>query len=92
MSRVKCFNLRFRALNFAGDPKFVVPGMGADRSAQYIDPRATEGFKEVDTLVNSFVDSFPRHLKDPIAGGVVDPHLLLACLAPNVYDLIHYFH
>ncbi|KLO14473.1 hypothetical protein SCHPADRAFT_920667 [Schizopora paradoxa] len=88
MSRVKCFNLRFRALNFAGDPKFTVPGMGADRSAQYIDPRATEGFKEVDCLVNSFVDSFPRHLKDPVQGGVVDPHLLLACLAPNVAKIL----
>jgi len=88
MSRVKCFNLRFRARNFAGDPKMTIPGVGADRSAQYIDPRATEGFQEVDTLVNSFVDSFPRHLRDPVQGGVVDPHLLLACLAPNVAKIL----
>lgn len=88
MSKVKCFNIRFRARNFAGDPKMTVPGMGADRSAQYLDPRQTEGFREVDNLVSCFVESFPRHLKDPVQGGVVDPHLLLACLAPNVAKIL----
>lgn len=81
------FNLRFRARNFAGDPKMCLkqPDMPIDQQPQYIDPRQTEGFKEVDQIVHSFVDSFPRDLKDPVKDGVVDIHLLIACIAPNVY-------
>lgn len=88
MSRVKTFNLRFRARNYAGDPMMVPPpGSAASEqpsTAQYIDPRETQGFKEVDTLVDQFIPSFPRHLRDPVGENGLDIHLLLAHLAPNV--------
>ena len=88
MSRVKTFNLRFRAKNYAGDPMMVPPlgTIGSEQSstAQYIDPRETLGFKEIDALVESFVPSFPRHLRHPIKDNVLDTHLLLAHLSPNM--------
>lgn len=88
MSRVKAFNLRFRAKNFAGDPDMIVPlGSSTDDqcpTAQYIDPRETRGFKEIDQLVSSFIPSFPKGLRDATQDGVVDIHLLLALLTPNV--------
>ncbi|KAI5124712.1 hypothetical protein M0805_004318 [Coniferiporia weirii] len=92
MSRVKNFNLRFRAKNHAGDPMMVPPpeSTTADQSAsaQYIDPRETPGFKEVDHLVMSFIPSFPRGLRDPVIDGVVDIHLLLAILSPNIAKIL----
>lgn len=91
MSRVKTFNLRFRAKNFAGDLTMVPPpgSTTADQcaTAQYIDPRETSGFKEIDHLVSSFVSSFPRGFRDPVQDGVLDIHLLLAILAPNMHVL-----
>lgn len=89
MSRVKTFNLRFRARNYAGDPMMVPPrGSAASElpsTAQYIDPRQTPGFIEIDSLVESFIPSFPRHLRDPVRENILDVHLLLAHLAPYVY-------
>lgn len=91
MSKVKLFNLRFRARHYAGDPKMRVKQSDASlyQQSQDIDPRQTEGFKEIDHLVHSFVDSFPRDFKDPVKDGVVDTHLLIACISPNVY--VHCF-
>lgn len=87
VSKVKLFNLRFRAKCYAGDPKMslnqTVSPIG--QLPEDIDPRQTEGFKEIDVLVHSFVDSFPRDFKDPVKDGVVDAHLLVACISPNVY-------
>ncbi|KAH8120305.1 hypothetical protein DFH11DRAFT_1559424 [Phellopilus nigrolimitatus] len=92
MSRVKTFNLRFRAKNFAGDLTMVPPpgSTTADQcaTAQYIDPRETSGFKEIDHLVSSFVSSFPRGFRDPVQDGVLDIHLLLAILAPNIAKIL----
>ena len=88
MSRVKAFNLRFRAKNYAGDPTMVAPldslSAAQNSTAQYIDPRDTSGFKEIDHLVSTFVSSFPRGFKDPISNSKIDMHLLLAHLAPHV--------
>lgn len=71
----------------------VVPGMRSetDKGVPYIDPRKSKGFEEVDYLVQSFTSSFPRDLKDAIHGGVVDVHLLIATLAPNVSVLFACF-
>ena len=54
-------------------------------SAQYIDPRETYGFKQIDFVVQSFVPSFPRGLRDVTRDGNVDIHLLLAILSPNMW-------
>lgn len=88
MSKVKCFNLRFRAKNFAGDPQMQTPSNNLHPHQQtqaYIDPRESEGFKEIDSLVSAFVSSFPRGWNDPVRDGIVDVHMLLACVAPNVF-------
>lgn len=87
MSHVKTFNLRFRTKRFAGDPDMIaLPGATGEQcaTAQYIDPRETPGFKKVEHLVSNFIASFPKGLKSATQGGVVDVHLLLAFLAPNV--------
>ena len=82
------FNLRFRARHFAGDPDVLPPPeslISNDEAIQYyVDPRDSKSFKEVDFLVSSFVDSFPKEYRDPTRGGVLDNHLLLAILVPNV--------
>lgn len=87
MSKVKCFNLRFRARNFAGDTLMRTPMNAMDlqqQSPPYIDPRESIGFKEIDELVSAFIPSFPRNLRRPVNGGIVDVHLLLAFISPNV--------
>lgn len=88
MSQVKNFNLRFRSKNFAGDSDMIPPSgpSSEEQSAatQYIDPRETPGFIKIDNLVSSFIPSFPRGMKSAAQDGVVDIHLLLALLAPNV--------
>lgn len=88
MSKVKVFNLRFRARHFAGDPDVLPPPeslISNDDAVQYyVDPRDSKGFKEIDHLVCSFVDSFPKECRDPSRDGVLDIHLLLANLVPNV--------
>ena len=88
MSKVKVFNLRFRARHFAGDPDVLPPPESLisndDAIQYYVDPRDSKGFKEIDYLVCSFVDSFPKEYRDPTRGGNLDIHLLLAILVPNV--------
>ena len=87
MSKVKNFNVRFRARHFAGDPGVMVSPdsfVGDDLAQYYVDPRETTCFKGIDHLASSFVPSFPREYQDPIRGGVVDVQLLVAILAPHV--------
>ncbi|EJD03967.1 uncharacterized protein FOMMEDRAFT_19284 [Fomitiporia mediterranea MF3/22] len=93
LSRVKNFNLRFRAKNFAGEPD-MVNSLGSLLSedycanAQYIDPRQTSGFKKMDHLVSAFTSSFPKGFRDATQDGVVDMHLLIAHLAPSVAKIL----
>lgn len=74
---------------------------GQNPEAAYVDPRDTPAFKEVNSLVHNFIESFPKGYKDPVRNGVVDVHLLTAILAPNLYVktklhmkgilIVHYF-
>lgn len=80
ISRVKDFNLRFRSKHYSGDPTCVVDARASDT----IDPRATQAFKELDNVILSFRSSFPAHLKNPLNGNVLDPHLYCASLYPHV--------
>ncbi|KAL5535512.1 hypothetical protein ACEPAF_3606 [Sanghuangporus sanghuang] len=92
MSRVKNFNLRFRSKHFAGDPDMIPPAGSSNEeqsaTAQYIDPRDTPGFIKIDHLVSAFIPSFPKGLRSATRDGVVDIHLLLALLAPNVAKIL----
>lgn len=71
LSKVKIFNLRFRA-KFQGT-----------NGAGEIDPRDTSAFKGLDGAIASFVASFPQEFRNPIPGGVVDTHLYVAHLVPH---------
>ncbi|KZT30482.1 hypothetical protein NEOLEDRAFT_1053482 [Neolentinus lepideus HHB14362 ss-1] len=86
ISRVKNFNLRFRARQYTGDAA-TIP---ADTSHPHHphDPRTTPAFIELDRDINSFRSSFPRHLSDPIEANIVDCDLYTACTAPHIASIL----
>jgi hypothetical protein len=93
LSRVKAFNLRFRAKRFMGDPAYIysptyaeVWEKDSDKARNVTaDPRRTPGFIEIDHIASMFRQSFPMHLRDPIRDGCVDSHLYSASLIPHLY-------
>jgi hypothetical protein len=92
LSRVKTYNLRFRAKRYVGDPAFAYTSTGAevwgkdsdDSRDRAADPRRTSGFMEIDHIASMFRQSFPLNLRDPIHDGGVDSHLYTACLMPHL--------
>lgn len=92
LSRVKCFNLRFRAKRYMGDPAYTYSPTYAEvwekesDEARDVatDPRRTSGFIEIDHIASMFRQSFPLHLRSPIRDGRVDSHLYTASLVPHV--------
>jgi hypothetical protein len=92
LSRVKAYNLRFRAKRYLGDPAFAYLSTDAevwgkdndDPGDRAADPRRTSGFMEIDHIASMFRQSFPLHLRDPIRDGGVDSHLYTACLMPHL--------
>lgn len=91
LSAVKAFNLRYRAKAHAGDSAFLSIESSAGNTSNMDkgpldrhDPRTTPGFIELDHISSAFVESFPPHLRRPINGNVVDPHLYAACLSPQL--------
>ena len=93
LSRVKAFNLRFRAKRFKGDPAYIYSPTYAElweknsEGAKDVtaDPRRTPGFIEMDHVASMFRQSFPLHLRNPIRDGRVDSHLYSASLIPHLY-------
>lgn len=85
LSRAKNFNLRFRSRHYAGDP-----ACGTDTFGEIVDPRSTQAFKDLDSLVLAFRSSFPLNLKNPIIDSVVDPHLYCALLYPCLWVLLFF--
>ncbi|KAF9532023.1 hypothetical protein CPB83DRAFT_848212 [Crepidotus variabilis] len=89
ISRVKAFNLRFRAKHFSGDPSVANAFDGiSPHPSEPIDPRGSMAFVELDEIVVSFRAKFPRNLKDPINNNVVDSHLYTTCLMPLVATIV----
>jgi len=93
LSRVKAFNLRFRAKRFMGDSAYMYSSTYTElweknsdgaRDAT-ADPRRTPGFIEIDHVASMFRKSFPLHLRNPIRDGRVDSHLYSASLIPHLY-------
>ena len=99
LSKVKNFNIRYRARYFAKDPDYI-PTIAAPArlpGSDVLDPRSTPAFMEVENLVSNFRGSFPPDMRNPISGNVVDVHLFTACTIPHVYEkfpnpsyLLHY--
>ena len=93
LSRVKAFNLRFRAKRFMGDPAYIYSPTYAEvwekesDEAQDVtaDPRRTPRFIEIDHVASMFRQSFPLHLRNPIRDGRMDSHLYSASLIPHLY-------
>ena len=78
LSKVKEFNMRFKSRYLAtSDPELMY-------RSQRFDARQTKEFKVLDDLIETFGKSFPKGLRDPIVGNIVDPHRLSACLVPHV--------
>ncbi|TFK41060.1 hypothetical protein BDQ12DRAFT_600361 [Crucibulum laeve] len=88
ISRVKAFNLRFRARHFAGDASVTTPHTESFQMSDRIDPRGSQAFIELDHIVSSFRASFPSHLRNPIVNNVVDNHLYTVCLMPHVATIV----
>jgi len=92
LSRVKAYNLRFRAKRFVGDPAFAYASAYAEVWEKdsdeardgAADPRRTSGFIEIDHIASMFRQSFPQHLRNPISDGGVDSHLYTASLMPHL--------
>jgi len=86
LSRVKNFNLRYRARYFAKDLDYTPTASAPmqSQSSDVLDPRSTPMFIEVDALVHSFRSSFPPDLRNPINGNLVDIHLFTACTIPHM--------
>ncbi|CCA69156.1 hypothetical protein PIIN_03056 [Serendipita indica DSM 11827] len=61
-------------------------GMGP--GPERIDPRDTPSFRAVDGLIEGFRTSFPKNLRDPVAGGRVNSELYVACLVPHVATIL----
>ena len=88
LSKVKNFNIRYRARYFAKDLDYTPTVAAPARlpGSDVLDPRSTPAFIEVENLVNNFRGSFPPDMRNPISGGVVDVHLFTACTIPHVYE------
>ncbi|KAI0307712.1 hypothetical protein B0F90DRAFT_1676459 [Multifurca ochricompacta] len=92
LSRVKAYNLRFRAKRFTGDPACAYASSYAEVWEKdsdeardgAADPRRTSGFIEIDHIASMFRQSFPHQLRNPIRDGSVDSHLYTACLMPHL--------
>jgi hypothetical protein len=92
LSRVKAFNVRFRAKRFMGDPAYIYSPTHSEvwekdrNEARGVkcDPRRTPVFIEIDHIASMFRQSFPLHLRNPIRDGCVDSHLYSASLIPHL--------
>ncbi|KAH8835150.1 hypothetical protein DL96DRAFT_1573039 [Flagelloscypha sp. PMI_526] len=89
LSRVKCFNLRFRAKHYAGDLSVTAPATEGETLLPSMDPRGSPAFMELDHIASNFRSSFPAALRTPIIqDALVDNHLYTACLMPLAATII----
>ncbi|KAI1793858.1 hypothetical protein LXA43DRAFT_998678 [Ganoderma leucocontextum] len=78
LSKVKIFNGRYRKRKQSGDPAFIPDPAGLPGIPRPDLIQTTPAFIEIDKLITSYLSSFPSHLKDPLANGVIDVSLLTA--------------
>ncbi|KAF9787339.1 hypothetical protein BJ322DRAFT_718166 [Thelephora terrestris] len=90
LSKVKNFNLRYKARYFAKDLDYT-PTVKAPTqlpSEETMDPRSCPAFIEIDDLVSRFRASFPSDLRHPINGNLVDVNLFTACTIPHMAMIV----
>ena len=78
LSKVKVFNGRYKMRRHLRDPAMEpdpagIPGIPRPDLIQ-----TAPAFVEIDKLIKTYLDSFPPHLKDPLANGTIDVSLLTA--------------
>ncbi|KAF8922447.1 hypothetical protein CPB85DRAFT_1267627 [Mucidula mucida] len=89
LSRVKTFNMRFRAKHFNGDETITSRNpLPRPTGSSEVDARMSVGFIELDNTISSFLGTFPAHLRSPIMNNTVDNHLYTACLIVHVSNII----
>ncbi|TFK30536.1 hypothetical protein FA15DRAFT_662508 [Coprinopsis marcescibilis] len=88
ISRIKSFNMRFRARHFAGDAAVACGLADNIQSADPVDPRGSAAFIELDHTISAFKASFPSHLRNSIVDNVVDNHLYTAFMMPHVATIV----
>ncbi|KAJ6604750.1 hypothetical protein DFH09DRAFT_1123717 [Mycena vulgaris] len=88
ISKVKTFNLRFRARHFFGDVAVMSPHSEPYNPLEPVDPRGSPAFIELDNIASSFRSSFPSNLRTPIVANVVDQHLYATCLIPYIATIL----
>ncbi|KZT21176.1 hypothetical protein NEOLEDRAFT_1121516 [Neolentinus lepideus HHB14362 ss-1] len=89
LSKVKNFNLRFRTRQFSADPATMPLPDEPEDPRHPNDPRATPAFIELDGFIDSFRQSFPKHLSHPVDGdSTVDWCLYTACLVPHTAAIL----
>ncbi|KAM5530106.1 hypothetical protein V8D89_016215 [Ganoderma adspersum] len=78
LSKVKTFNGRYKKRKQLGDPALIPDPAGLPGIPRPDLIQTTPAFVEIDNLIVSYLASFPSHLKDPLANGVIDVSLLTA--------------
>ncbi|KAF8832430.1 hypothetical protein HHX47_DHR1002027 [Lentinula edodes] len=91
LSKVKTFNLRFRAKHFSGDGEGSL-SYNTFRADEPVDPRNTMSFIDLDGTVTSFIATFPSHLRNPLTKDEKMDCTLFAAMAMShvsIVDLIY---
>ncbi|KAE9411008.1 hypothetical protein BT96DRAFT_846815 [Gymnopus androsaceus JB14] len=86
LSKVKTFNLRFRAKHFSGDGEGNL-SYSTFQSDEPVDPRNTMAFIELDGLTTSFLATFPPHLRNPWNRETIDRTLFPAIAMAHVAQI-----
>jgi hypothetical protein len=86
LSKVKTFNLRFRAKHFSGDGEGL--SYSTFRTDEPVDPRNTMAFIDLDGITTSFIATFPSHLRNPINTGTMDCTIFAAVIMAHVAVII----
>lgn len=85
LSRVKIFNGRYKKRKQLGDPALIPDPAGLPTIPRPDLIQTTPAFVEIDKLIVSYLGSFPPHLKDPLANGVIDNSLLTAISSAHLW-------
>ncbi len=81
-SQIKNFNIRFKSLAYAGDPRYA-PATNGEGNALKDPPKTTTAFVELDNLIDEFKSKIPARFKNPIVDGKLDHYLYSA------WNLVH---
>lgn len=85
LSKVKTFNGRYKKRRQLGDPSLIPDPAGLPGIPRPDLIQTTPAFIEIDNLIVSYLASFPSHLKDPLANGVIDVSLLTAVSSAHLW-------